>query len=139
MSADEHIQPKQLTMFEQVKDLIDPSQTIMMDMPASMGDNIDFFLEQKLEESKTGDYENTRKRVVSVPLWHHLENQGLSAIRKPIQIDSNVSKHNGKEYKRVWNGHHRLAVAADLDPEAYLAVEWVDDTKNFKPSNYYDQ
>ena len=111
MAASDHLNPNQLRLFMQAKELMDltsgHTEGINQDyLPYSQSPGV---YRQKLAESKV------RPKIGQGSLHESIQESG---VKVPVRIRT----HEGKE--QINDGHHRIAAANDIDPEMYLPVEY---------------
>ena len=128
MSASEHLQPYQMKLFMQAKELMN----IKAGDTDSRGEytpmiNSPHVHATKLRESKTGSAPstlfNTKKgkwdRVPTESLYDSIKRKGVTT---PVSIRLSPGD-NGYE-EQINDGGHRVASAHDINPEMYIPVEY---------------
>lgn len=98
------------------------------------GDNMESLWHQKLYEAKTGAIRNARyvptRARKGASLYDSIKREG---VRKPVELNRNFDggRHWPAGYQ-LSEGHHRVAAAADIDPNMLVPVthdEWRDPRK----------
>ena len=133
MGQRHNINPDQLTMFERAGDLANPKEFYPGDAygyendedgqyeshisPAEVRDSVK---REKLTEShEDGLYEDIAARGVKEPVdLVHKDDLGYGHI---MHHDTGVHTSRGL----LWNGHHRVYSQEDIDPKAWVPVNWV--------------
>lgn len=130
MGARHVINPKQLTLFERAGDLADPEQfypnDAVVDHVANYGDELvspardrETVREDKLDRAKsTGLYESIKEQGVQEPVQLIYKNDG--------GYSDDAKRLGGIRPKRghLMNGHHRVYSQAEINPDAYVPVNW---------------
>jgi hypothetical protein len=89
------------------------------------GSDMDRLWHNKLYESKTGAIRNARylptRARKGATLYDSIKREG---VRKPVELQRNTrdTKFSKKGYS-LSEGHHRVAAAADIDPNMLIPVE----------------
>jgi len=133
MGQRHNINPDQLTMFERAGDLANPKEFYPGDAygyendedgqyeshisPAEVRDSVK---REKLTEShEDGLYEDIAAHGVRQPVdLVHKDDLGYGHI---MHHDTGVHTSRGL----LWNGHHRVYSQEDIDPKAWVPVNWV--------------
>lgn len=119
MSASDNLNPDQLRMFIQAKELMDtptrewlsepfmPSRTMREDLGLYIG---------KLRESQTGSEHDvhTSKKRGGKSLHQSVKDEGVKHF---------VTLKQGKQ-TLINNGHHRIAAANDVNPDMFIPVRY---------------
>lgn len=124
MSASEHLNPNQLCLFMQARELMDvptPEWGDGNDDYRTMRQDVDLY-HGKLEESKHG-YEHDTFRNLKYDskvrgkrnLYESIQREG---VKSPVTLS-----HSGG-LTSIDDGHHRIAAANDIDPEMYISVRY---------------
>ncbi len=133
MGQRHNINPNQLTMFERAGDLANPKEFYPGDAfgyghdeesdfdihtnPKEVRDSVK---NNKLTEShEDGLYEDIAANGVKHPVdLVHKDDLGYGDT---MHADTGVHTSRGM----LWNGHHRVYSQADIDPKAFVPVNWV--------------
>jgi hypothetical protein len=121
MSASDHIQPYQMKLFMQAKEL--------MEMPAGDFGGIPMAhhggKNRKVREAKQGveGYSRQPAKEGEQTLYDSIKEKG---VQKPVTLyATNVRDNAGRKWiEELMDGHHRVATANDIDPESYVPVEY---------------
>lgn len=127
MSASEHLQPYQMRMFMQAKELMG-----VYAGHTELGKGQGYHLlsespnlySQKLSESKTGSASSTffEKKRGQESLYESIKKEGVTS---PISLKVN-EQDNGPHWVQINDGHHRVATAHDINPDMWLPVRYDD-------------
>ena len=133
MGQKHNINPNQLTLFERAGDLADPTKFYPGDAygyendedgqydvhtdPKEVRESVK---SEKLTEShKEGLYNDIAAHGVKNPVdLVHKEDLGYGHI---MHHDTGVHTSRGL----LWNGHHRVYSQEDIDPKAWVPVNWI--------------
>ena len=122
MPAHEHLQPYQMSLFMQAKDLMNikagDTDSSGEYTPMSSSTNV---YARKLSESKTGSAPSTlfEKKKGKESLYESIKKEGVTT---PVSIRLNPGNNGWEE--QINDGGHRVASAHDINPEMYIPVEY---------------
>ena len=126
MSASDHIQPFQMKLFMQAKELMDlPSDDSWNSNSLSSDHGM---TEEKLDESHLpwDDYDNAHGLIFEPTLGHDSLYDSIkkTGVQTPVQV--RLARGDSAYKPFLTNGNHRTVVAHDIDPEMYVPVEYTD-------------
>ena len=89
------------------------------------GDNMESLWHQKLYEAKTGAIRNARyvptRARKGATLYDSIKSKG---VQKPVELNrNNKDTRFSKKGYSLSEGHHRVAAAADINPNMLIPVE----------------
>jgi len=117
MSASEHLNPAQLRLFMQAKELMNVHTLERGSSFRTMNDDASLYL-AKLKESVSGyehDTYNTAKKGQE-NLYDSIKKEG---VKSPVTLSDTAGLLN------IENGHHRIAAANDINEDMYIPVRYV--------------
>jgi hypothetical protein len=145
MSASDHLQPRQLTLFERAGDLVDPTKF-------NHADRFPYITAKSTLDPLFGDYESMAKtKVKESKAWDaHPEEVDESTLADPdgpvlrrkehpslrqdikrrgVQTPINISFDPQEDVEdrsipTISNGHHRIFAANDINPDMEVPVSW---------------
>lgn len=118
MSARDYLQPHQMKLFMTARELMDiPAGDSKGYVPMSQNPSMS---EKKLQESKTGWSAQARvPHGLGQTLHDSIKEKG---VIKPVLINTDAPFKDRKRREILWNGHHRVVSAHDIDPDMYIRV-----------------
>lgn len=116
MAAARHINPNQLAMLYQAKDLVNPEKFVHDSQP--FYSSPEKMREMKLEEAKAGSADTVSKRREpgNPSLAESISREG---VRVPV-----VARIGRNGRPTLSDGHHRVIAAADVNPNMEIPVRW---------------
>lgn len=122
MAASDHIQPYQMKLFMQAKDLMGVAADDANLVPLS---DVPHITNKKVLEARRGSEYHSRTAAPegSKTLYESIKKKG---VESPVLLSVWPTGEN--EYKEVLrDGHHRVAAANSINPEMYIPVRYTED------------
>ncbi|NBX50731.1 hypothetical protein EBT25_12520 [bacterium] len=123
MSASDHIQPYQMKLFMQAKELMGMPAGDLQGSPLAGS----YLASKKLRESKEGSATGTRLGVLGdqPTLYDDIKKRG---VQSPVTLEMYPGDTSWNV--QIMDGHHRVATANDIDPNMHIPVQYVDNYRN---------
>jgi hypothetical protein len=120
MSAADHLNTFQLTMFERAGDLADPEKVIHGDNPYD--DPVSELAGRKVRQaqnrSQVGRYDRMDDEK---SLYDDIAQKG---VKKPVGVSPPRSQYAEQDKPMLTDGHHRVFVSNDVNPDREIPVKW---------------
>lgn len=128
MSAKDHIQPYQMKLFYDAHDLMnmragddeewDQYDTLSpYNQPRMLKDNPELVQEKRTESKEQSYFDDDTNTFSEGSLEQSIRNEG---VKHPVSIAFLPTNE-----PVIWNGHHRIVVAHDIDPDMYVPHTYI--------------
>lgn len=123
MSASDHLNPDQLRLFMQAKELMDTQTREWLperDMaPRTMREDLGLY-SGKLRETHEGSEHDSfaPKERGKKSFYQSIEAEG---VKTPVLLRQVMTT----DQPSIWDGHHRIAAANDINEDMYIPVRYI--------------